>query len=99
LMPGINDSPRQLEPLLDAAEEAGATSIGGVALHRRGTERNVFMEWLRAERPELVPRYERLYSVRAYAPGRERKRLAALVRRGRPPEPFGFSDDSSPAQT
>src|SRR5205085_3252336 len=40
LMPGINDAPRQLEPLLDAAEQAGATSIGGVALHLRGSGRN-----------------------------------------------------------
>ena len=97
-MPGINDAPRQLEPLLDAAEQAGATSIGGVALHLRGSVRNVFMEWLAAERPELVPRYERLYSGRAYAPERERKRLAALVRRGRPPDPFRFSDDSTPSR-
>ena len=98
LMPGINDAPGQLGPLLDAAEQAGATSIGGVALHLRGSVRNVFMEWLAAERPELVPRYERLYSGRAYAPERERKRLAALVRRGRPPDPFRFSDDSTPSR-
>ena len=97
LMPGINDSPRQLEPLLDAAEEAGATSISGVALHLRGEVRKVFMEWLRGARPDLVPRYERLYSGRAYAPERERKRLAALVRRGKPPDPFAFSD-STPSQ-
>jgi DNA repair photolyase len=98
LMPGINDSPRQLEPLLDAAQEAGATSIGGVALHLRGETRKVFMEWLRSARPELVPRYERLYAGRAYAPERERKRLAALVRRGAPPDPFGFSGDSTSSQ-
>jgi DNA repair photolyase len=96
-MPGINDAPRQLEPLLDAAEEAGATSIGGVALHLRGEVRRVFMDWLEADRPDLVPRYERLYSGRAYAPERERKRLAALVRRGKPPNPFSFSD-STPAR-
>jgi DNA repair photolyase len=97
LMPGINDAPRQLEPLLDAAEEAGATSIGGVALHLRGEVRRVFMDWLEADRPDLVPRYERLYSGRAYAPERERKRLAAIVRRGKPPNPFSFSD-STPAR-
>jgi len=97
LMPGINDSPRQLEPLLDAAQSAGATSISGVALHLRGTVRNVFMDWLKDARPDLVPRYERLYSGRAYAPERERKRLAALVRRGRPQNPFRVSD-SPPSQ-
>src|SRR6202011_2383453 len=51
LMPGINDAPQQVEPLLDAAERAGATSIAGVALHLRGEVRDVFMDWMRAKRP------------------------------------------------
>jgi hypothetical protein len=50
------------------------------------------MTWLQEKRPELVPRYERLYGGRAYAPERERKRLSALVRRRTPPRPFAFSD-------
>jgi DNA repair photolyase len=81
LMPGINDAPAQLEPLLQGAIDAGATHIGGVALHLRRDVKDVFMEWLRARRPELVQRYEELYGRGAYAPGRERERLAALVRR------------------
>jgi DNA repair photolyase len=82
LMPGINDAPEQIEPLLERAIEAGATSLGGVALHLRGGVREVFMDWLQAQRPELVPRYEDLYGRHAYASGDERKRLAGLVRRG-----------------
>jgi DNA repair photolyase len=82
LMPGINDAPEQVEPLLEQAEEAGASSIGGVALHLRGEVRDVFMGWLRAQRPDLVPRYEKLYRRRAYAPQNERERLARMVRRG-----------------
>ncbi len=81
LMPGINDSPQQLEPLLQGAIEAGARSIGGVALHLRGEVKDVFMDWLRTQRPELVRRYEGLYARSAYAPADERKRLAAIVRR------------------
>jgi DNA repair photolyase len=85
LMPGINDDPRQIEPLLEAAEAAGATSIGGVALHLRGEVREVFMAWLAAKRPDLVSRYEKLYRRGAYAPPKERERLAHLVpRRARP---------------
>ncbi len=80
LMPGINDAPHQVEPLLQAAAEANATSVAGIALHLRGEVRDVFMEWMRAERPELVPRYEQLYRRGAYAPQPERERLAALVR-------------------
>ncbi len=82
LMPGINDAPQQLEPLLEAAIAAGAQSIGGVALHLRGEVREVFMEWLRDRRPELLGRYEELYRRGAYAPSEERKRLSALVRDG-----------------
>jgi DNA repair photolyase len=81
LMPGINDAPEQLEPLLAGAAQAGATHIGGIALHLRSDVRDVFMDWLRCARPELVPRYERLYARGAYAPREERARLAALVRR------------------
>lgn len=80
LMPGINDAPHQLEPLLQAASEAGARRVGGVALHLRRDVRDVFMEWLRERRPELVPRYEDLYARGAYAPRPERERLARLVR-------------------
>jgi DNA repair photolyase len=80
LMPGINDSPEQLEPLLAGAAEAGATTIGGVALHLRGEVRELFMDWLRANRPELLTRYEELYRAGAYASRAERERLAGLVR-------------------
>ena len=81
LMPGINDSPEQLEPLLRGAIDAGARSIGGVALHLRGEVKDVFMEWLRTQRPELVRRYVDLYRRGAYAPADERQRLARLVHR------------------
>ncbi len=81
LMPGINDAPEQIEPLLEAAIEAGATGIGGLALHLRGEVRELFFDFLRAQRPELLERYERLYARGAYAPIAERRRLADLVRR------------------
>jgi DNA repair photolyase len=83
LMPGINDAPQQLEPLLQGAIDAGASSIGGAALHLRGEVKDVFMAWLRDQRPELVERYERLYARGANAPHAERERLAGLIRKGR----------------
>jgi DNA repair photolyase len=88
LMPGINDAPHQLEPLLEMATQAGVTSIGGIALHLRGEVRTVFMDWLRSQRPDLVPRYEELYHHRAYAPQAERERLAKMVRCGGAPSAF-----------
>jgi DNA repair photolyase len=83
LMPGINDSPEQVEKILELCAEAGAVSIGGICLHLRGEVRDVFMDWLRSYRPDLVLRYERLYAGRAYAPKAEQERLAGLVRAGR----------------
>jgi DNA repair photolyase len=88
LMPGVNDSPEQVEELLELIGEAGARSVGGVALHLRGEVREIWFDWLRQYRPDLVPRYEQLYSRGAYMHGPERERLSALVRRGSKPSRF-----------
>jgi DNA repair photolyase len=80
LMPGINDAPEQVAPILEAASEAGAAYVTGIALHLRGEVRGLFFEWLRSNRPDLVPLYERLYKRGAYAHPDERRRLEQLVR-------------------
>ncbi len=95
LMPGINDAPEQVKPLLELAMAAGATSIGGVALHLRGEVRDLFMSWLRSERPDLLPRYEELYRRGAYAPQDERERLARMVRRRGTSAGLRFPDSPS----
>ncbi len=79
LMPGINDSPRQVREVVRLATEAGADYIIGIALHLRRGVREVFMEWLAEQRPDLVPQYEELYRHRAYLPVAERRRLTRLV--------------------
>ncbi|HEU5142950.1 MAG TPA: radical SAM protein [Solirubrobacterales bacterium] len=81
LMPGINDHPDQVQPLVDRAREAGATFLGGVALHLRDEVRDVFFAWLEAKRPDLIPRYEQLYAGgRAYLPAQERGQVTKVVR-------------------
>src|SRR5436190_13391466 len=80
LMPGINDSPKQVEAILQACADAGATSIGGIPLHLRGEVRDVFMEWLRSHRPDLVERYEALYARGAYVSREESDRIQRLLR-------------------
>src|SRR5215210_7679865 len=82
LMPGINDDPRQVEEILELCGEAGAVSIGGIPLHLRGEVRDIFFEWLRSYRPDLIPRYEQLYARGAYVGKEERERIRGLVRRG-----------------
>jgi len=80
LIPGVNDAPEQVEPLLALVGEAGARSVAGVGLHLRGEVRGIFFDWLRQYRPDLVPRYEELYAASAYLPRGERARLSALVK-------------------
>jgi DNA repair photolyase len=81
LMPGINDSPEQVEPILRLADEAGAAYVTPIALHLRGEVRDVFFGWLAQHRPDLIERYEQLYAGRAYLRPGERERLGALVGR------------------
>ena len=69
-MPGINDSPRAGRARCSSrATEAGATSIGGIALHLRGeVRRRVHGLAARAAARISSPRYEQLYRRGAYAP-------------------------------
>ena len=80
LMPGVNDAPEQVEPILELAAEAGAAYVTGIALHLRGEVRDLWFEWLREHRPDLIPRYQELYRRGAYMPVPERERLSNLVR-------------------
>jgi len=80
LMPGINDTPEQVEPIVARAREAGATFLGGVALHLRGEVKDVFFGWLHAKRPDLVPEYELLYGKRAYLRPQDRKKTTRALR-------------------
>jgi DNA repair photolyase len=80
LMPGINDDPAQVARILELAREAGARHVTPVALHLRPGVREVFMDWLAAQRPDLLERYSELYGHGAYAPADERRRLTRLVR-------------------
>ncbi len=79
LMPGINDSPEQVEEILELCGEAGAVNIGGIPLHLRGEVRGIFFEWLRSYRPDLVARYEELYARGAYVGREERERIQGLL--------------------
>jgi len=80
LMPGINDAPEQVEAVVAACEAAGATRIGGQALFLRGATKDVFMGWLRSQRPDLVPLYERLYGRRTYLPEADQRKTEARLR-------------------
>jgi DNA repair photolyase len=82
LMPGINDAPEQVEEILELAAEAGAVSVGGIGLHLRGEVREIWFDWLREHRPDLLSRYEELYERGAYMKAAERERLSRMTKRG-----------------
>jgi DNA repair photolyase len=88
LIPGVNDAPGQVEELVEAVGEAGARSIGGVGLHLRGEVREIWFDWLRQYRPDLLGRYEALYRDRAYMAKEVREKLARRARGGRRPRRF-----------
>src|SRR5436190_316642 len=78
VLPGISDSPRQLRQVVEACIDAGATHVSPILLHLRPGVREEFMPWLQEAYPDLVPRYEQIYT-RAYGPNADRKALGARV--------------------
>ena len=94
LLPGINDAPEQVEEIIRLATEAGAVSIGGQTLFLHGAVRDIYFDWLRSYRPDLVPRYERLYARGGRVPVRERRaieRAAGLASVRLTPNPERFT--------
>jgi len=79
ILPGISDDPAQLRAVVEAALDAGATSISPIMLHLRPGVREEFMPWLEATYPDLVPRYRAAYT-RPYGPKAERDRIGSVVR-------------------
>jgi DNA repair photolyase len=66
ILPGLSDRPEQLEEVVRAAREAGATSIWANLLYLRPGTREHFLGALARDWPEELERYERLYERRAY---------------------------------
>ncbi|WP_404311245.1 Rv2578c family radical SAM protein [Agrococcus terreus] len=61
VLPGLTDTRAHLEHAFAAIAEAGATSAIASSLHLRPGAREWYLQWLRAEHPDLVPLYDRVY--------------------------------------
>ena len=62
VLPGITDRPEQLEPLVKAAADAGASRVAACALRLRSTARKRYLPFIEQEFPELADRYRATYS-------------------------------------
>jgi DNA repair photolyase len=78
VIPGMSDGRAQVQEVVDACADAGAVSITAVLLHLRPGVRELWFDWLRATRPDLVAHHEQLYPG-AYAPRARRQELGRLV--------------------
>jgi DNA repair photolyase len=81
ILPGLSDGPSQLEAVVRAAREAGASTIWAAVVHLRPGVREHFLEALAKDWPEEVARYEALFANRAYLPSSVTAPLLEPVRR------------------
>jgi DNA repair photolyase len=81
ILPGLTDRPEQLEAVVRAARDAGATHLWANLLHLRPGTREHFLGCLARDWPEELPRYERLYADRAYLGGQETAGVRSEVER------------------
>ncbi len=67
VLPGLSDSPLQLEATVAAAAEAGACFVWANIVYLKPGTKEHFMEFLARDYPHLLPRYRDLFPG-AYAP-------------------------------
>ena len=79
VLPGLTDSVEQLDGLLGALADAGATGVTVLPLHLRPGAREWYAQWLRRTRPDLVSLYRGLYAGGSNADRAYRRRLATTV--------------------
>ena len=92
VLPGITDSPKQLESVVRGAAEAKANYVYANPLFLKPCSAAVFMPFLRENFPKLVPEYEQRFKDRAFLPPPYRKRISELFARLR--EKYGIRKDS-----
>jgi DNA repair photolyase len=79
ILPGISDSPAQLEAVVRAAREAGATGVWANVLYLKPGTREHFLSALARDWPEELDRYDDLYGSRAYLPKAQAEPVRSLV--------------------
>jgi DNA repair photolyase len=81
VIPGITDSPKDLEAVIRAAADAGADYVFANPLFLKPCSAAVFLPFLEQNFPHLAATYRERYKDRAFLPASYAKRLSALVMR------------------
>jgi len=81
VLPGITDSPRDLEALVRATAEAGGKHIFANPLFLKPCSAAVFLPFLEKEFPRLVESYRQRFQDRAFLPKTYHERLSKLMAR------------------
>ncbi|HEY1527431.1 MAG TPA: radical SAM protein [Candidatus Angelobacter sp.] len=81
VLPGITDSPKDLESVVRAAAKAKARSVAAIPLFLKPCSEKIFIPFLQEHFPQLVALYKSRYSNRAFLPAEYRQRISALVKR------------------
>src|SRR4051794_24607913 len=79
ILPGISDSPEQLDAVVRAAREAGATGIWANVFYLKPGTREHFLTALARDWPEQLSRYDELYGSRAYLTKQQVEPVRSLV--------------------
>jgi DNA repair photolyase len=79
VLPGITDSPADLEALVLEAAAAGARHIFANPLFLKPCSAAIFLPFLEQQFPHLVENYRQRYRDRAFLPPSYGKRIAQLV--------------------
>ena len=81
VVPGITDSPADIEALIRAAAEAGADYVFANPLFLKPCSAAVFLPFLEQNFPHLIKNYKERYQDRAFLPPAYGKRLSQLIAR------------------
>jgi DNA repair photolyase len=79
VIPFLTDGARQLDGLIAALAEAGATTVTALPMHLRSSTKDWYMSWLVKEHPALVRRYRQLYGHGAYVTPEYKQWLKARI--------------------
>jgi len=81
VVPGITDSPKDLESLIRAAADAGADYVFANPLFLKPCSAAIFLPFLQKNFPNLAENYRQRYQDRAFLPPAYGKRLSHLIAR------------------